>query len=929
MRPFDYVRPTSTDEAVALVTGDPEASYVARRQQPRRPPQARHRHARAAGRGPRPAARRRRGDRRPGCASAPTCATATSPPIPSSGRSTPSSAARCSPAPPARSATRRPPPATCSSAPAASTSTTPRRPATSGSRARAARRSAATQRYNADARRVRRLRGRAPLRHGGRPRGARRRRRGAGADGRAPHPPRRAAPPARRRPRARHDAGPRRADHRGDGAPSSRSARRSTYYKARDRASYAFALVSVAAVVAGDEVRRPVAWGGVAHKPWRATRPRPPSAAAARRGSRPRGLRRGAGRAATGDGNAYKLPMVTGATTWCSTASPAVPDDREGAAEPRPPHQGDRHRPIARRRRPQGDRPGDVRRRVRRGGRRARAAPPVDRRLDHRARPRDRGATPTRCGPPTASSPCSTTPTRRGSPTPSDEEYPSSRTTRSHFRGQIVALVLATTSEVAREGARRVRVDYAEEPPTSTFDAGSDGDTPETLNSGIPPDSNTGGVDLALAAAARVVDATYATPHQHNNPMEPHASTARWEGVDAPSCARLHPGRPQRPVDARPAVRAVGRTRSTSSRRTSAAASGPRAFPTPTTWPSALAARAHPGRWVRLARHPPADVRPHRLPHRDVLALPARRRRRRRGSPPSTTPCSSRPPGGRSSPSRPRADPDPVRRPQPPHVDRLPGSTCRCRRGCAHPVRCPACSPTRSRWTSSPTPAGSTRSSCGGATSPPPTPSPASRSATGGSSTASTAAPSSSAGPTPASRAPGSSGTGTSAWAPPPRRTPPTRCRATGDGSGRGRRPLLRRDRRRRHRHRRLDGAGPDRRRRARRRPRRRRPAHRQHRPADGDGGRRLVGHQLVGLGDRRGRRGVPCRARWLPRPGCRDRRRRCPTSRCTAATPCTRSAPSSPRSGSTGSPASCGCPGCSGSSRWAASSTRPWRAAS
>nr|MBA3782770.1 xanthine dehydrogenase family protein subunit M [Nocardioides sp.] len=44
----------------------------------------------------------------------------------------------------------------------------------------------------------------------------------------------------------------------------------STYYKARDRASYAFALVSVAAVVAGDEVR--VAWGGVAHQPWRATR---------------------------------------------------------------------------------------------------------------------------------------------------------------------------------------------------------------------------------------------------------------------------------------------------------------------------------------------------------------------------------------------------------------------------------------------------------------------------------------------------------------------------------------------------------------------------------------------------------------------------------------------------------------------------------
>jgi len=45
---------------------------------------------------------------------------------------------------------------------------------------------------------------------------------------------------------------------------------RSAYRKVRDRASYAFALVSVAAVVADGEVR--IALGGVAHKPWRASR---------------------------------------------------------------------------------------------------------------------------------------------------------------------------------------------------------------------------------------------------------------------------------------------------------------------------------------------------------------------------------------------------------------------------------------------------------------------------------------------------------------------------------------------------------------------------------------------------------------------------------------------------------------------------------
>jgi xanthine dehydrogenase YagS FAD-binding subunit len=52
-------------------------------------------------------------------------------------------------------------------------------------------------------------------------------------------------------------------------------ARRSRYRKVRDRASYAFALVSVAAAldVADGVVRDArIAFGGVAHRPWRALR---------------------------------------------------------------------------------------------------------------------------------------------------------------------------------------------------------------------------------------------------------------------------------------------------------------------------------------------------------------------------------------------------------------------------------------------------------------------------------------------------------------------------------------------------------------------------------------------------------------------------------------------------------------------------------
>ena len=50
-------------------------------------------------------------------------------------------------------------------------------------------------------------------------------------------------------------------------------ARHSLYRKVRDRASYAFALVSVAAALAvedGKIVNVRLALGGVAHKPWRA-----------------------------------------------------------------------------------------------------------------------------------------------------------------------------------------------------------------------------------------------------------------------------------------------------------------------------------------------------------------------------------------------------------------------------------------------------------------------------------------------------------------------------------------------------------------------------------------------------------------------------------------------------------------------------------
>jgi xanthine dehydrogenase YagS FAD-binding subunit len=76
------------------------------------------------------------------------------------------------------------------------------------------------------------------------------------------------------------------------------------YRKVRDRASFAFALVSVAAIVQRDGTGR-VALGGVAHKPWRAE---------AAEAEMPRGAKAVTSKllagARTTKQNAYKLPLV-------------------------------------------------------------------------------------------------------------------------------------------------------------------------------------------------------------------------------------------------------------------------------------------------------------------------------------------------------------------------------------------------------------------------------------------------------------------------------------------------------------------------------------------------------------------------------------------------------------------------------------------
>ncbi|KRF14035.1 molybdopterin dehydrogenase [Nocardioides sp. Soil797] len=101
--------------------------------------------------------------------------------------------------------------------------------------------------------------------------------------------------------------------------PRTAVAAQSTYRKVRDRASFAFALVSVAAALQVEggrvsDVR--IAWGGVAHKPWRARR--------AEDWLRGRAITEQTIRAAvaeeltaarTNAQSVYKVPMLTNTTT--------------------------------------------------------------------------------------------------------------------------------------------------------------------------------------------------------------------------------------------------------------------------------------------------------------------------------------------------------------------------------------------------------------------------------------------------------------------------------------------------------------------------------------------------------------------------------------------------------------------------------------
>jgi len=99
------------------------------------------------------------------------------------------------------------------------------------------------------------------------------------------------------------------------------------------------------------------------------------------------------------------------------------------------------------------------------------------------------------------------------------------------YHGQFVAAVVADSLEAAKEAAARAAVRIDEQPHDTELRADRDDlYTPEKVNPNYESDTSQGDVDAELAASAVTVDVTYETAATHNNPMEPHASTAQWVG---------------------------------------------------------------------------------------------------------------------------------------------------------------------------------------------------------------------------------------------------------------------------------------------------------------------------------------------------------------------------------------------------------------
>ena len=106
------------------------------------------------------------------------------------------------------------------------------------------------------------------------------------------------------------------------------------------------------------------------------------------------------------------------------------------------------------------------------------------------------------------------------------------------YANQSIAVVIAETLESATEGAALLSPRYEVLPARIGLDS-NESFVPPAVGVGHPAEVQHGDVEAGLTAATKRIEATYETPPQYHNPMEPHAIVVAWDGdtlsIDTPS----------------------------------------------------------------------------------------------------------------------------------------------------------------------------------------------------------------------------------------------------------------------------------------------------------------------------------------------------------------------------------------------------------
>jgi len=99
-----------------------------------------------------------------------------------------------------------------------------------------------------------------------------------------------------------------------------------------------------------------------------------------------------------------------------------------------------------------------------------------------------------------------------------------------HYNNEPVAVVVADTLEQATDAARQLRIAYQASPAMLDFTRAKSNSHAPDKPQGRQTDTRRGSFEGGMRGAAVHVDVTYTTPIEHHNPMEPHATMARWDG---------------------------------------------------------------------------------------------------------------------------------------------------------------------------------------------------------------------------------------------------------------------------------------------------------------------------------------------------------------------------------------------------------------